>query len=72
MIYDVSEMRRLKNLLAEAEREAAKRRGRLAPSAPPKAAAAVRLGSQLQQLVELPEAITNETDAFRKSFLYIT
>jgi len=60
----IVEKSELKTLLAEAEREAEERKGRPSvPSAPRKAAAVVKLGSQLQQLgVELPEAVTSESD----------
>lgn len=60
----IVEKSELKTLLAEAEREAAERKGPPSvPSAPRKSAAVVKLGSQLQQLgVELPEAVTNESD----------
>lgn len=59
----IVEKSELKTLLAEAEREAERKGPPSVPSAPRKSAAVVKLGSQLQQLgVELPEAVTNESD----------
>ncbi|CAK8992909.1 unnamed protein product [Durusdinium trenchii] len=60
----IVEKSELKTLLAEAELQAAERGRRPSvPSAPPKSHAAVKLGSQLQQLgVELPDAITSESE----------